>query len=328
MKVVGYMVCGRGEADRYLDRPLKEFARLCDDAVIVGNNTDAKTESLIKSYGYWFYRDDRTWGVDQPRIKMDLAKKVALLRPDIVIPLDADERFDSTFDRAAAERWSIEFPACYFYCVNLWNDEDHQRKALGFWNVRMYRFTGDTQFQMKNLHCGLAPASAYHYGAYIPHLFIHYGLMMPEDRAKKVERYEQFDPNAKYKDQGYYDALKTDTDGVPFLEFEMLAKVREEYQKTGSQHKQMHEAKQREFVMVRRLVDGKMLDMSKEEWEAITRDKVRSKQFELLGLPDDPGISQIVEPPKVEVAEFACPVCGKESKTKAGFEKHRKTHLK
>ena len=50
MRIIGISVVGPNE--RYLEKSLNEFKRLCDDAIIATNNADQKTLELIDSYGY------------------------------------------------------------------------------------------------------------------------------------------------------------------------------------------------------------------------------------------------------------------------------------
>lgn len=230
MKIVGLMVCGPGEADRYLKASLDEFKLLCDDAVIVGNNTDLKTEELIKSYGYWFYRDDREWGLYQPNIKEDLLKKIAGLKPDWIIPLDSDEVFAKEFTREEAERLaSTKEIAWHFTIVNLYDDTEHFAHDKGiqrFWNIRFFKFLPEhLKFQNKRVHCGLAPPIYYKYGWYAPYFVEHYGLMKKEDRQKKVERYKKYDPQAKFKGREYYDDLENKVNVYPFNREKLLKQL-------------------------------------------------------------------------------------------------------
>lgn len=213
MRIIGMCVCGAGEADRYLKGTLEEFKRLCDDVIICGNNIDEKTEELIKKYGFWFYRDDREWGYEQPAIKETLLVKVAKLNPDWIIALDSDEVFAPEFIREKAEELATRTEIAYnFLIVNLYNDTEHFAHDVGiqrFWNIRYFKFlSGHTQYQRKNLHCGLAPPIYYKYGWHAPFYVEHYGLMKPEDRVRKAERYEKYDPSARFKDKVYYDDLK------------------------------------------------------------------------------------------------------------------------
>lgn len=207
-KIIGLMVCGPGETDRYLQKPLEQFKNLCDDAVICLNGEDKKRDRLIKKYGFWAYRDDREWGRYQPNIKTDLLTRIAKMKPDWIVPLDADEEF-ADMTREKLEELTDKKRACYFYIVNHWDDESHYHRGLSFWNIRYFKLLPamGLQYLKKALHCGLAPPYAYNYGTYVPYIVRHYGLMKQEDRDKKVERYKKYDPSAKYKSNLYYEAI-------------------------------------------------------------------------------------------------------------------------
>lgn len=211
VKIVGQMVCGPGEADRYLRDSLDELKRLCDDAVVVTCNATEKEIKLIQRYGFWTYQDNREWGRYQPDIKTELLGRIARLKPDWVLALDADETLPTILPEVL-EDIATGRVSTYFYIVNLWNDAKHYSKDLSFWNVRYYKLPGeaDRQFLRQPVHCGSAPPVAWKQSAhdsYVPHIVLHTGLMLPSDRAKKAERYHVYDPNAKYKGREYYDAL-------------------------------------------------------------------------------------------------------------------------
>ena len=239
MKIVGLMVCGPGEVDRFLRRPLEQFKKLCDDVVICLNGNDENRDRVIKDYGFWSYHDDREWGIYQPKIKTDLLKRIGKLRPDWVLPLDADEEMvDMT--RQTLEEISSERRACYYYIVNLWNDEFHYKRAISFWNIRFFKFMPSMglEYIKKPVHCGLAPPYAYTFGTYVPHLVRHYGLMKSEDREKKVERYSRYDPQAKHLGlKSWYDALRQDGTGTFYDEVAVTMKIREEVSKMIHQKK-------------------------------------------------------------------------------------------
>jgi len=230
-KIVGLMVVGPGEGDRWLSPVLEQRKKLVDDMVIVGNNTDKKTEKIIRGSGYWFYRDDREWGIHQPKIKTDLLARVAKLKPDWVLPSDADELYDKYFTREEAEKLTKGGAIAYnFYVVNLWNDEEHYRKHLSFLNVRFFKFINDPYalvYANKNVHCGLAPPIFYHEAKDAPFILKHYGLMKPEDRKKKAERYDKYDPKRIFKGGDFYDEILRETTGSPFNEDELHQKVAE-----------------------------------------------------------------------------------------------------
>lgn len=239
MKIVGLMVVGPGEADRYLKKPLDCLKRFCDDAVICLNGEDKKRDKLIQEYGFWSYRDDREWGIYQPYIKTDLLRKIGGLKPDWILPLDSDEEFDSTITREILETLSVEKRGCYFYIVNHWGDESHYHRGLSFWNIRYFKFLSGLglQYLKKPLHCGLGPPYAYFYGTYVPHLVRHYGLMKKEDREKKVERYNQYDPRMEHKSPIYYETIAEDVKPATFNEEAVLNKIRDDVSKMFHQKK-------------------------------------------------------------------------------------------
>lgn len=231
MRIIGIMVVGPNE--KYLEQSLKEFKRLCDDAIIATNNADEKTIQLITDYGFHQYVDDREWGKDQPNIKTTLLEKAGSLSPDWIIAIDADERFAPEFTREEAIKLTQTGEiAYYFLVVNLYNDEEHFAHSKGiqrFWNIRFYKYMPEygLQFQRKALHCGLGPPITYKYGWHAPFYLLHYGLMAKEDRLRKAERYKKYDPNKVFKGGEYYDELLAD---LPMLKFDgeqLLKKLKE-----------------------------------------------------------------------------------------------------
>ena len=191
IRIIGIMVCGPNEADRYLEKSLKEFKRLCDDALIVTNNADDKTKQLIRTYEYETYEDNREWGIAQPDIKSTLLQRAGEKRPDWIIAIDSDEVFAPDFTREEAERLASTGEIAYnFLVVNLYNDEEHFAHSTGiqrFWNIRFYKYLPEhgLQFLRKSLHCGLAPPIAYKYGWHAPYYLLHYGLMKKGIEIKK-----------------------------------------------------------------------------------------------------------------------------------------------
>jgi hypothetical protein len=232
-RICGIGVCGPHEASRYMRRTMEEFKRLCDDVLIATCNATEEEIKLIEEYGFDHYEDNREWGKDQPNIKTDLLTKAGEKNPDWIIALDMDEVFAPEFTREEAQRLTEgDEIAWYFFVVNLYNDSEHFAHDAGiqrFWNIRFYQYLPEhgLQFQRKNLHCGLAPPIAYIYGWHAPYYLEHYGLMKPEDRQKKVERYAQYDPRAVFKNRVYYDDLQKELKMHVFDRPQLLKKLRE-----------------------------------------------------------------------------------------------------
>jgi len=214
IRIIGIGVCGGGESLRYMRKTLDEFKRLCDDVLIALCNATQAEKDLLDKYCFKYYEDNREWGVYQPDIKTDLLTKAGEMNPDWIVALDMDEVFAPEFTREEAEKLTMSDEIAYnFLVVNLYNDEKHFAHDVGiqrFWNIRFYKFLPEygLQFLRKSLHCGLAPPIYYKYGWHAPYYLLHYGLMKPEDRAKKVKRYQQFDPNKRFKAGEYYNDLQ------------------------------------------------------------------------------------------------------------------------
>ena len=270
MRIIGYGVCGK-EADRYLEQTLKEFKRLCDDTIIVLNNATDKEKQLIESYGFKTKEDNREWGLHQHHIKQDLMREVAGLMPDYCVCLDMDEVFDPLMTREKLIEAFDTGDALYFYIVNLW--ETGWNKAWSFFNIRAWKWSNDTKFENKPLHCGLAPAWCYRYASYAKYFVKHYGLMTKESREAKIKRYEQYDPKAVYKDISYYNALHSDKCDV--LDEDALRKEIEK--EIGVQKKRVMINVKKEYYYVKS-PQGKVIDIP-----ARDLDETLKRGFTLVG---------------------------------------------
>jgi hypothetical protein len=186
---------------------MEEFKRLCDETIILLNNAGKKEKDLVEKYGFKWIEDNREWGKTQNLIKQDFMEEVGKLNPDWCIALDMDEVFEPKFTRKELERITNDGWAFHFFVVNLWNDG--HKPQWNFWNVRMWKWTGNTEFENRPLHPGLAPKWAYQINQYAPYILRHYGLKRESDRKRKIKRYEKYDPNARYRSRAYYNALKT-----------------------------------------------------------------------------------------------------------------------
>lgn len=329
------MVCGAGEAKRWLKESLDEFKRLCDDAVICLCNATNEEKEIIRQYGFQYYEDNREWGKYQPTIKTDLLNRIAQLGADWVLALDADETLPSIKDRADLESLTTGRISCYMWLVNLWNDEQHWIKTggLAFWNVRFYKLPseGDRQFLRKNVHCGSAPPVALMQNAansYVPHVILHKGLMKEEDRLKKVQRYEKYDPNAVHKGREYYDQLKSKEKGEEY-HLPLILNQISQYCKTllPSKKPTMIPQKPRKFVYVRRN-DSKhrqtVVEIPIESWEMTKR---VHPTWEIIDDTTDEDTRVNVEgAPKKN--DLECDACGFISASAFGLNSHKRIRHK
>ncbi len=216
------MVVGPGEAARWLEEALRQI-HWCDAIAVVLNNATDAERAVVHRYATFWREDNREWGKEQWRIKQDFLKEVVReLAPDWIWTLDADEIFDPRFDRAQAEAMTKgNDVAWYFWCLQLWNDPGQVRIDMSFPNIRFYKVVPELglHFLAQPVHCGLAPMYAYRFGSQSGLYFKHYGLMKGEDRARKIARYDRYDPNAVCKGKSWYDSLRNEkAHAVPLAE--------------------------------------------------------------------------------------------------------------
>lgn len=319
MKIGGMMVVGPNEP--YLDGVLEQFKRLrLDHVIIVGNNTDAHSESLIRSFGYKFYRDDREWGRYQPDIKSDLLKRFRAYEPDWIVACDSDEFYDEAVTRETLEELALKGGIAWnFYVVNYWDDEAHYAHGLSFWNVRFFKFTPEygLDFLKKPVHCGLAPPMQYRFANDSPYILWHYGLMDKEKRMRKVERYKKYDPNAVYKSDIYYQALADQTPPAVLDKEQMRRKVREDV-KDRRMKTNFVQPEPEGFVVLEK--DGRRIDVAAKD--AHRYERQGWKKVTIIENIEPPSMyaEADVQPPESD--SLICPICGFRSKSKAGAAAH------
>lgn len=283
-KVIGYGICGPGEANRYMKETLDCFKRLCDEVIILCNNCDQAEINLIDQYGFKRVNDRREWGTHQWRIKQDFIErdiKQLANEGDVLVCLDMDE----VLSERLTKDWLLEAPldAYHVFIVDLWNDPQHFKPESCFWNVRIWKWNGETKFKAKPVHCGLAPEWTYHYHRHAPFLLLHKGLMEEESRLRKIKRYEKYDPHAEHLDQRYYDMLRSNT-ARPFDENAMADQIADEvatYNQTKPRES-MTQAPKPRYAYVR-TPNGTVVDIP-EKHLAMT---LKRKGFEFVSMADE-----------------------------------------
>lgn len=284
---------------------MEEFKRLCDDVVILINNGDQPEIDMVKEYGFKFVLDRREWGAHQWRIKQDFIEreiKQMVQEGDMLVCLDMDE----TIPKLTKE-WLREAPldAYHVFIADLWNDPEHYKPESCFWNVRIWRWNGETKFKAKPVHCGLAPEWAYFYHRHAPFVLLHKGLMLREDRQRKVKRYEKYDPNARHLDRKYYDMLKSDT-ARPFDFEEISATIEKEVASYKQTKPRAPMAKKKERFMYVRNPHGDIVDIPEKHVEKT----LKRPGFTKIGWADEENedIEEMFEDTEVDSPEEIAPL--------------------
>lgn len=141
--------------------------------------------------------------------------------PCWVLVMDADERLEKNFRKRAnlAIHLAIRygFSAISLKLGELWNDRDVMR-ADGIWGrkerVRLFRLEPDHQVPEGQLHAAWhsVKQSGWTKTAKADLWFYHLGMLTPEIREERKNRYKTLDPESKYQAIGY-DYL-TDETGI------------------------------------------------------------------------------------------------------------------
>jgi hypothetical protein len=229
----------------------------------------------------------------------------------------------------------------YVYVMNMWGDGWNRKWS--FWNIRIWRWNDIIEFQHTPLHCGLAPKWCYEVGQYIPVILEHYGLMLREDRQKKIARYEKYDPKAKYKDRAYYEALKNDD--FDHINYEHIYQAL--HKEVGKyKEKKLTIKKPMKYIFVRNK-HGQVVDIP----ESQLAETLKRGGFTVVGevnqgkvveepifiVPQMPKAELPVEPvivppeavlPQIEAILdiLRCPNCTFKAKTPAGLKVHSRKH--
>lgn len=340
------MVCGEGEAARYLRKPLDDFKRLCDDAVICLNHADQETERMVKHYGFKSFRDDREWGREQPRIKETLTAAIWQLNPDWIVALDADEQFDKNLTREGLEALTQKGPhAWHFYMTDLWNDANHYRPDMCFWKVQFYQVIKENGYAFRHqpFDPGIVPEWAASSAAYAPYLIKHYGLMTEESRQRRLARYKMFDPEQTWLPVQYYQALASSGGEEPFDEDVLHRAIEQEVSTYTLPKKILTIPPMDKFHFLRHKATHVVLDVPDRDLEETMKrgefDYVREAAPLHLSVADVPIIEDTPQPeadqpmadvsaspeaPTEEIAnKLKCILCGFEAKNEHGLIIHK-----
>jgi glycosyltransferase involved in cell wall biosynthesis len=141
---------------------------------------------------------------------------------DWAICIDADERLERKF-RARAEtvigRGRLLGLTAYLVRLReLWGRPDRYR-IDGIWGrkavARLFRLRPDHLFDERPLHARKTPAQARHLGRHLPLADLelyHLGVLTPERRRARREKYERIDPRARWQPGTGYAYLTDDAD--------------------------------------------------------------------------------------------------------------------
>lgn len=318
--ITGYCITTSGEAKRYLRDTLNCLKKLCDEVVIVHNKSGAEEIAMVEEFGFDSYADNAEWGLHQHEIKERLMKWLSHKPRDLMICLDSDE----VLLMEKKEIQELKGDAWYVYIMNFWGDG--WKRKWSFFNVRIWRWNGLLAFERRPLHCGLAPRWCYEIGQYIPVILEHYGLMLREDRQKKIDRYLKYDPNAQYRSRDYYNGLKDDD--FDHINYEHIYQALHK-EVDNCKAKKFNIKKPMKYTMLRNPA-GRLVDIPENQVaETLKRKGFSLVKEEVRETPTTPEITQPeadLSVPEPIINPLACPNCDFIAKTEKGLKIHSKKH--
>jgi len=236
-----------------------------------------------------------------------------------------DEELDPRLDKQALEQLHDYAEAIKVYIIDLW--EDGHKPERNFYNVRAYKWDPKrTTIKEQPLHCGLAPEWAYHHTVYSKYYLKHYGLKTKEQRQRKIDRYDKYDPDARFIHEEYYESLHDDHYAELDLE-DVKRKLEEQWKnknKPDIKKTKQDKMEQDTYYEVKRLKDDKKLKVKEENLDEVLArtDSDGNKKFKKIKEVD---LERYYSNDSQESDnELVCPFCGKECKSKAGLTNHKK----
>jgi len=206
---------------RYLSQALASASQLVDAFVVLDDGSTDNTPEICKNHPkikkYYRQEEQRSNEVQDNNYLLKLA---LALNPDWIILLDSDEVIESggaEYIRREIEICGPEIGIFSFDFCYLWNDEKHFRFDAPYAQMmrqqRMFRIRGSKVDSLRFEYT--AHESGFHSTGlmqglrgqvkYLPVKIKHYGYLLPEQRQKKYNFYQDKDPERAR--QGYYDHL-------------------------------------------------------------------------------------------------------------------------
>ncbi|MFS0722834.1 glycosyltransferase family 2 protein [Paenibacillus sp. 1P07SE] len=216
----------RNEEHRYLEDVLQAHRSFIDQAVIIDDGSSDRTVEIciraLSGIPVRIVHNPVSRFDNEILLRKQQWEETVKASPEWILNLDGDELLEARFAGAAASLTSrTETDVYCFRLYDFWNAthyrEDEYWQAHRTYRPFLLRYRPDFDYRWRETpqHCGRFPNNVLE----LPHELSeyrikHYGWADPKERIRKLERYRQLDPQARY---GWLEQYESILDPHPYL---------------------------------------------------------------------------------------------------------------
>lgn len=216
--IIGTLVYN--EEHKFLKEYLDKISQLTNNIVIIDDGSTDNSLSICSKYTSNINISDRLMTKDESLLRYNLWNECIKLanNGDYILIQDCDELYpDSSikkFEETLKKADKLQADSIAFNLYDMWNKKEY-REDSPYWTaskhlwVRCIRYRSNYNYYWSNkkLHCGSLPINSY-YNAYASKLQIqHMAYSTVELRKKKVEFYNNLDPEGQWGIKEQYNSI-------------------------------------------------------------------------------------------------------------------------
>ena len=222
-RLVGCCTC-RNESGRYLEKVLDRISLICDDIIILDDNSTDNTVEICSNYTDHIYTPVESWNTEW-KVRREAIGYALKLKPSYLLVFDADDYFEECFIQESKRLMEQNVLAVWLPYLNMWSDDSYRINchnieqplrlcmmrtdyaASGTWNCVNIHSSGFPRIDPSLITTGYSRIA-------------HLGWSKHEDRIRQYHRYKQRDRDLGYcRPQAEYDSiLEKDPILAPFVE--------------------------------------------------------------------------------------------------------------
>ena len=216
--IVGSLVYN--EEHKFLEQYLNSISKIANKLVLIDDGSTDNSLAICKKYTDNIFQTKNLFKTNESQLRQLLWNKCIqqCKEDDFILIQDCDELYTESslqsFQQAIQVADKLQADGIGFNLYDMWNESQYREEppywtaSQHFW-VRCIRYKKNYTYYWNGnkLHCGSLPVNGY-YNAIPTKLQIkHMAYSTLELRQKKVEFYNNLDPQAKYGIKAQYDSI-------------------------------------------------------------------------------------------------------------------------